>query len=85
MGLWHIKKEMDISLRKRLKNLLKLELPVRVSISVVWGKSFSRVHYGTEICIKEAKTAFRYFQEDNHIDCERIGVLGHSMGGRIAF
>lgn len=57
----------------------------RIDFCSMGENRFSRVHYGTEICMKEAKMAFHYLQEDSHIDCERIGVLGHSMGGRIAF
>ena len=45
----------------------------------------SRIHYGTSIMIKEAKTAFAWLQQDHSIIPERIGILGHSMGGRITF
>lgn len=45
----------------------------------------SRERYGTEICLEEAETAFNYLRRHAQIDPERIGLLGHSMGGRITF
>lgn len=57
----------------------------RIDFCSMGENRYSRVHYGTEICIKETKTAFHYLQQDARIDEKRIGVLGHSMGGRITF
>lgn len=57
----------------------------RIDFCSMGENRYSRVHYGTEICLKEAKTAFEYLQSDKHIICDRIGILGHSMGGRITF
>ena len=44
----------------------------------------SRRRYGLEILQKEARTAYRYLCERPEIDGERVGLLGHSMGGRVA-
>lgn len=57
----------------------------RIDFCSMGENRYSRVHYGTEICLKEAKTAFEYLQSDKHIIQDRIGILGHSMGGRITF
>jgi dienelactone hydrolase len=57
----------------------------RIDFCSMGENRYSRVHYGTEICVKEAKTAFEYLLTDEHIAHDRIGILGHSMGGRITF
>ena len=57
----------------------------RIDFCSMGENRYSRVHYGTEICVKETKCAFEFLQKDSHIFPKRIGILGHSMGGRIAF
>ena len=57
----------------------------RIDFCSMGENRYSRVHYGTNICIKEAKVAFEYLQTNEHILHDRIGILGHSMGGRITF
>ncbi len=57
----------------------------RIDFCSMGENRYSRVHYGTKICIKEAKVAFDYLQTNEHILHDRIGILGHSMGGRITF
>lgn len=57
----------------------------RIDFCSMGENRYSRIHYGTKICIKEAKTAFEYLQTDKHIMHDRIGILGHSMGGKITF
>ena len=57
----------------------------RIDFCSMGENRYSRVHYGTEICMKEARTSFTYLQTDSKIIPDRIGVLGHSMGGRITF
>ncbi len=57
----------------------------RIDFCSMGENRYSRVHYGTEICIKEAKTAFEYLQSNENILSDRIGILGHSMGGKITF
>lgn len=57
----------------------------RIDFCSMGENRYSRVHYGTEICIKEAKTAFEFLQNEEDIISDRIGILGHSMGGRITF
>lgn len=57
----------------------------RIDFCSMGENRYSRLHYGTEICIKETKTAFEYLQSDEDILSDRIGILGHSMGGRITF
>lgn len=57
----------------------------RIDFCSMGENRYSRVHYGTEICLKETKYAFEFLQKDSHIISNRIGILGHSMGGRITF
>lgn len=57
----------------------------RIDFCSMGENRYSRIHYGTEICIKETRTAFEYLQTDKHIFPNHIGILGHSMGGRITF
>lgn len=44
----------------------------------------SRRRYGLEMLRKEARTAYKYLCERPEVDDERVGLLGHSMGGRVA-
>lgn len=44
----------------------------------------SRRRYGLGILQEEVGTAYRYLREHPGIDGERVGLLGHSMGGRVA-
>jgi len=57
----------------------------RIDFCSMGENRYSREHYGTEICVKEAKTSFAYLQTDPMIVSDRIGICGHSMGGRITF
>ena len=44
----------------------------------------SRIHYGTKIMLEETKTIYQFLQKDKRFISDRIGLLGHSFGGRIA-
>ena len=44
----------------------------------------SRNHYGTKIMLEETKTIYQFLQKDKRFISDRIGLLGHSFGGRIA-
>lgn len=57
----------------------------RIDFCSMGENRYSREHYGTEICLKETKCAFEHLQKDDYIISDRIGILGHSMGGRITF
>lgn len=57
----------------------------RIDFCSMGENRYSRVHYGTEICVTEAKASFEYLQTDPKIIPDRIGIMGHSMGGRITF
>lgn len=45
----------------------------------------SRRHYGLKIMVRETACAFEWLAQDDLIDPDRIGLLGHSLGGRVAF
>lgn len=44
----------------------------------------SRKKYGMDMMKKETKAAFEFLQNDALIDSNKIGLLGHSLGGRVA-
>lgn len=44
----------------------------------------SRIHYGTKIMLEETKTIYQFLQKNKRFISDRIGLLGHSFGGRIA-
>lgn len=56
----------------------------RIDFCSMGENRYSRKFYGTKICIEETKEAFNYLCSCDHIDSSRIGLLGHSMGARIA-
>lgn len=72
--------------RKTAEELSKVNIAsARIDFCSMGENRYSRVYYGTEICIKEAKCAFEYLTNNSQIISNRIGILGHSMGGRITF
>ncbi|MBQ9327009.1 MAG: prolyl oligopeptidase family serine peptidase [Solobacterium sp.] len=46
---------------------------------------YSRRNYGMKVLLKEAECAFEYLRNDPAVDPERIGIMGHSLGGRVTF
>ncbi len=57
----------------------------RIDFCSMGENRYSREHYGTKICLEETMVSFEYLRQNDKIIAERIGLLGHSMGGRIAF
>ena len=57
----------------------------RIDFCSMGENRYSRENYGMSVLLKETETAFRYLQEDPMIDESRIGILGHSLGGRVTF
>ncbi|NCB32600.1 MAG: alpha/beta hydrolase [Erysipelotrichia bacterium] len=57
----------------------------RIDFCSMGENRYSRIHYGISIMIKETRTSFEWLQNDSKIISDRIGILGHSLGGRIAF
>ena len=78
MDLWLLKKEMDIYFQNLLRNLKKMEFQVQELISAAWAK----IDFPEKIMVEEVKEAFRYIKEE--CGFSHIGLLGHSLGGRIA-
>lgn len=44
----------------------------------------SRRKYGLRELLKETKIAYQFLSENPKVDKQRIGLLGHSLGGRVA-
>jgi hypothetical protein len=57
----------------------------RIDFCSMGENRFSREYYGLNIMLKEAETSFKFLQDNHKIDSKRIGILGHSLGGRITF
>lgn len=57
----------------------------RIDFCSMGENRYSRIHYGSSVMIKEAKTSFAWLQHNSRIIRDRIAILGHSMGGRITF
>lgn len=45
----------------------------------------SRKLYKPATLIEEAKVTYKYISNDSRIDSSRIGIIGHSLGGLVAF
>lgn len=56
----------------------------RIDFCSMGENRYSRIHYGTKVMLEETETIYRFLQNDKRIIAERIGLLGHSFGGRIA-
>jgi len=57
----------------------------RVDFCSMGENRFSRENYGLTIMLQETKRSFEFLQHDPEIDSEKIGILGHSLGARVAF
>jgi dienelactone hydrolase len=57
----------------------------RIDFASMGENRFSRENYGLSIMLKETKRSFEFLLNDPEIDSERIGILGHSLGARVAF
>ena len=57
----------------------------RIDFVSMGENRYSRENYGMKTMLKETKTAFEYLQNNFKIDANRIGIMGHSLGGRVTF
>lgn len=57
----------------------------RIDFASMGENIYPRDKYGLKVMIKEVEASFAYLQDQSFVDQERIGLLGHSLGGRIAF
>lgn len=57
----------------------------RIDFVSMGENRYSRENYGLKVMLEEVKTSFAYLQEHPRIDKDRIGIMGHSLGGRITF
>ena len=57
----------------------------RIDFVSMGENRYSRENYGLKVMLEETKTAFEYLQRHPRMDEKRIGIMGHSLGGRITF
>lgn len=57
----------------------------RIDLCSMGENLCSREKYGMKIMIEEVKASFDYLQSLREVDSKRVGLLGHSLGGRLAF
>lgn len=57
----------------------------RIDLASMGENIYPRTKYGLRVMIDEVKASFKYMQKLKYIDPDRIGLLGHSLGGRLAF
>lgn len=60
-------------------------IAVRIDLCSMGENIYPRTKYGMKVMIEEVKTSFKYLQTLDYIASDRIGLLGHSLGGRLAF
>lgn len=57
----------------------------RIDLCSMGENLYSRTNYGMKVLLKETKASFEYLQNLPEIDADRVGLLGHSLGGRTVF
>ncbi|MCF0111942.1 MAG: prolyl oligopeptidase family serine peptidase [Erysipelotrichaceae bacterium] len=72
--------------RKTAEELAKNGIATaRIDFVSMGENRYSRKNYGMVTMLKEVKVSFAYLCEDEKIDSSRIGILGHSLGGRVTW
>lgn len=57
----------------------------RIDLCSMGENIYPRAKYGMRVMIDEVKASFKYLQNQSFIDENRVGLLGHSLGGRLVF
>ena len=57
----------------------------RIDFVSMGENRYSRENYGLKVMLEEVKASFSYLQSLDKIDSQKIGIMGHSLGGRITF
>ncbi len=57
----------------------------RIDFVSMGENRYSRENYGLKVMLEEVRTSFAYLQNHPRMDENRIGIMGHSLGGRITF
>lgn len=57
----------------------------RIDLCSMGENLCSREKYGMKVMIEEVKASFDFIQSLREVDSKRVGLLGHSLGGRLAF
>lgn len=80
-------KEGDGYLFRKLAKKLKDNgiVSARIDFASMGENRYSRRNYSLHTMIKETKTVFEYLRKNSSLNKDKIGILGHSLGGRVAF
>ncbi|MBO4218595.1 MAG: alpha/beta hydrolase [Erysipelotrichaceae bacterium] len=57
----------------------------RIDLVSMGENLYSRENYGLQVMLKETRASFEYLQSLPEIDENRVGLMGHSLGGRVVF
>lgn len=57
----------------------------RIDLASMGENLYSREYYGMKTLVKETNASFQYLQSLPDIDENRVGLMGHSLGGRVVF
>lgn len=57
----------------------------RIDLCSMGENLCSREKYGMRMMIDEVKASFKYLQSLPYVNEEQVGMLGHSLGGRLVF
>ena len=68
---------------EKLKNIGVVS--ARIDFCSMGENRYSRRNYGMKTLLKEAKCAFEYLSNLPQVDAQRVGIMGHSLGGRVTF
>ena len=57
----------------------------RIDLCSMGENLYSRENYGMKVMTDEVKASFKYLQSLPYVEENSVGLLGHSLGGRLAF
>ena len=57
----------------------------RIDLCSMGENLYSRENYGMKVMTDEVKASFKYLQSLPYVEENNVGLLGHSLGGRLVF
>ena len=57
----------------------------RIDLCSMGENLYSRENYGMKVMTDEVKASFKYLQSLPYVEEDNVGLLGHSLGGRLVF
>ena len=60
-------------------------IAARIDLCSMGENLYSRENYGMKVMTDEVKASFKYLQSLPYVEENNVGLLGHSLGGRLVF